>query len=75
MISYDYRGFHPNCPGVHVVSGPSGLCVVCPDCRVAADMEGVSGKVSVADACKEGKGIQRQLIGKMTKEISWEERP
>jgi len=54
MANFDFTSFHPGCDGVNVVAGPSGFLVVCPKCRVASDLEGVSKKTNVPDALKVG---------------------
>jgi hypothetical protein len=67
MRCFDFTGFHSKCANVNVVSGPSGIYVVCLDCRVAGELEAVSAKVSPAEACAvmPAGGI-RTAIGKMT---------
>lgn len=65
-MNYDFRGFHKGCAGVYVVGGDGGFLIVCPDCRVAANLEAVSGKVTPADACKVGLTVERQLVGKLS---------
>ena len=61
-MNYDFSNFHKGCVGVIVVSGPDGLHVVCPACRVSANMEAISAKVSPADACLVG-SLDRKPIG------------
>lgn len=70
MANFDFTSFHPDCDGVHVIAGPSGFLAVCPKCRVAADLEGVSKKTAVQDILKVGMPgsaeVYRPATGKMS---------
>lgn len=65
-MNFDFSYFHPTCDGVTVVSGADGIYVFCPKCRVAANLEAVSAKISPADAVKVGLGIDRVPTGKLS---------
>lgn len=47
-----------------VIGAAEGIYVVCMDCQVAANMEGISARVSAKDVCSI-EGI-REAIGKQT---------
>jgi hypothetical protein len=68
MRCFDFAGFHSKCANVHIVGGNSGVYVVCPDCRVAGELEAVSAKVSPAEVCKANADLTevRPAIGKMS---------
>jgi len=73
MRCFDFTAFHRDCANVDLASGPNGLFVVCLDCRVAAELEAVSAKVSPADATKSAKelaGFSRKSLGKMSPGIN-----
>lgn len=61
-MNYDFKSFHAVCGDRSVVSGPDGLYVVCNKCGVAANLEGIAGKVDSADACKIG-DVERKITG------------
>lgn len=68
-MAYDFSGFHTGCLGVYCVPSAGSVLVVCPDCKVAADIEAISAKVSSADACKTGK-IERTVLGKQSPNVN-----
>jgi len=68
-MNYDFNSFHKDCGNVEVINSPQGLIVYCPKCRVLANIEAVSGKVSPADACKINP-TQRQVIGKQSANVN-----
>lgn len=69
-MNYDFSGFHPNCSQRGLCISDDGVHVYCLDCGVSANLEAISAKVSAVDACKVGKDVNRQPIGKQTAGIS-----
>jgi hypothetical protein len=65
-MNYDYSYFHKDCSGVYV----NGDNIICPVCKVIANLEAVSGKINPGDACKVGKDIDREIIGKISQGVS-----
>lgn len=51
----DYQDFHPDCKGVEVINSPKGMLLHCPTCRILADAQDCSKRISNADAKIPGK--------------------
>ena len=72
MAFYDFRDFHPNCPGEKTLVSHGGRAfVVCPFCQVAGELEAISAKVDCASIflvrSVDGKHPERALTGQLSK--------
>lgn len=65
-MNYDIGYFHKDCAGVYI----NGDWIICPACRVCANIEAVSAKITPADACKVGKDADRAVQGKMSQGVT-----
>lgn len=68
-MNFDFSGFHPGHTLTYAQHGDRVL-VICSQCRVAAELEGISGKITVADAhLTEAK--DRMLTGALSAGVPW----
>jgi hypothetical protein len=71
-MHYDFSHFHPKCLNRGLIRGDDGIHVYCLDCGISANLEGVSAKVSAADAAKTKTEIgenKRSAIGTLSEGI------
>jgi len=73
MAFYDFRDFHPDCPGgTRLIEHGGRAFVVCGYCGVAGELEAISGKTDCASIFLKrdhvnGKHPARKLTGQMSK--------
>lgn len=56
---YDVSRFHPQCPNISVIAGPTNLYLYCSDCRIVAHVDQVCRGILPGDvACMSKKEVQ-----------------
>jgi len=72
MAFYDFRDFHPDCPGGTELIGHGGRAfVVCRYCGVAGELEAISGKTDCSSIfLKRDKVTGKHPIRKLTGKLS-----